>query len=198
MIIFFKIFLRFPGELDKFQEQVKVGFQCKISKCCPVLPRSWLSPRCSLSGSMNQHFMITLYFLLKLLKNSTGFPLSFCLFPRPLSFYVPFFSPDLVIEEIISLPFFPFFSANFLTTKHHPEKVGRGDKRSQVQVALLQEMDNLSLSLGHLATTSVHPRKDARNGIVQIPSETVNVNVSFKVVLLCFGQDRDVLLLICY
>lgn len=34
------------------------------------------------------------------------------------------FSPDLVIEEIISLLFFPFFSANFLTTKHHPEKVG--------------------------------------------------------------------------
>lgn len=39
------------------------------------------------------------------------------------------FFPDLVIEEIISLPFFPFFSANFLTTKHHPEKVGKEYKR---------------------------------------------------------------------
>lgn len=36
---------------------------------------------------------------------------------------------DLAVEEIISVPFLPFFSANFLTTKHYPEKVGREDKR---------------------------------------------------------------------
>lgn len=62
-----------------------------------------------------------------------------------------------------------------------------------MQFSLLQGMDNLRL--GRLVTTSVHLIKDARNSIIQIPCKTVNVNVCFKVFLLCFGQDRDVLLL---
>lgn len=65
----------------------------KTLSCSPQeLTQPKVFPRCSLSDSMNQRFTITLYFLLKQLKNSTCFPLSFCLFPRSLSFYVPFFS----------------------------------------------------------------------------------------------------------
>lgn len=66
-----------------------------------------------------------------------------------------------------------------------------------MQVALLQEMDNLRPRLGHLATRSACLIKDAGKNAVQMPPKTVNVNVSFKVVLPCFGQDRYLLLLIC-
>lgn len=76
MIIFFKVFWDSHVNLTEFKEQVKGASSAKYQNT--VLSSSGADsakvfPRCSVSGSVNQHFMIILYFILKfILKNSTS------------------------------------------------------------------------------------------------------------------------------
>lgn len=83
---------------------------------------------------------------------------------------------------------FPFLAFLFSWFSCNKAPLRRSRKRAQDTLewytqttALLQEIDNHSLRMGQLATTSIYLMKDP-SSVVQIPSKTVKVNISFKVV----------------